>query len=253
VPTEAQEQLRMASRQHDQLVEERKRLGAQGNAMLLSQGFGSWSNWWRPKAWAVLSSKLPPWLLERLEVSVDVLKVLDEKIAQAKAAFARSCKGPRPKGVGAVSQMQLQSEVLDWSLYSNRRKIACLAGMVPSEWSTGDKEWRGSITKVGVPALRRIIVEMVWRIIFFQPQYKPVQKSRHCYRSTTDSGSVAAPNWKGHRPGTQSDYGHRLRSLKCGALRRGADITRGSAPNPVFGGNSSISPFQNGQSCRRTP
>src|SRR6202790_1625609 len=49
VPTEAQEQLRMASRQHDQLVEERKRLGAKGNAMLLSQGFGSWSNWWRPK------------------------------------------------------------------------------------------------------------------------------------------------------------------------------------------------------------
>jgi transposase len=49
VPTEAQEQLRLASRQHDQLVEERKRLGAKGNAMLLSQGFGSWSNWWRPK------------------------------------------------------------------------------------------------------------------------------------------------------------------------------------------------------------
>jgi len=44
VPSEEQEQLRLASRQHDQLVEERKRLGAQGNAMLLSQGFGSWSN-----------------------------------------------------------------------------------------------------------------------------------------------------------------------------------------------------------------
>jgi transposase len=72
--------------------------------------------------------------------------------------------------------MQLQSEVLDWSLYTNRRKIACLAGMVPSEWSTGDKESRGSITKVGVPALRRIIVEMVWRMVLFQPQYKPVQK-----------------------------------------------------------------------------
>jgi hypothetical protein len=28
----------LASRQHDQLVEERKRLGAKGNAMLLSQG-----------------------------------------------------------------------------------------------------------------------------------------------------------------------------------------------------------------------
>jgi transposase len=177
VPTEAQEQLRLASRQHDQLVEERKRLGAKGNAMLLSQGFGSWNNWWRPKAWAQLSSLVPPWLLERLKVWVDVLKMLDEKICQAKAAFARTCKGsPRPKGVGALSQMQLQSEVLDWSLYTNRRKVACLAGMVPSEWSTGDKERRGSITKVGVPALRRIIVEMVWRMILFQPQYKPVQK-----------------------------------------------------------------------------
>ena len=31
----------MTSRQHDQLVEERKRLGAKGNLMLLSQGFGA--------------------------------------------------------------------------------------------------------------------------------------------------------------------------------------------------------------------
>jgi transposase len=176
VPSEAQEQQRLASRQHDQLVEERKRLGAKGNAMLLSQGLGSWSNWWRPKAWSQWSRVAPQWLLERLQIWVDVLKILDEKISQAKAALARACSGPRPKGVGALSQMQLQSEVLDWSLYSNRRKIACLAGMVPSEWSTGDKATRGSITKVGVPALRRIIVEMVWRRVLFEPQYQPVQK-----------------------------------------------------------------------------
>jgi transposase len=74
VPTEAQEQLRAASRQYDQLVEERKRLGAKGNGLLLSQGFGSWSNWWRPKAWAQLSCIAPQWLLERLKIWVDVLK-----------------------------------------------------------------------------------------------------------------------------------------------------------------------------------
>jgi hypothetical protein len=113
VPTEAQEQLRLASREHDQMVEERKRLGAKGNALLLSQGFGSWSNWWRPKAWAQLSSLVPEWLLERLKIWVDVLKMLDEKICLAKVALARACSGPRPKGVGALSQIQLQSEVLD--------------------------------------------------------------------------------------------------------------------------------------------
>ena len=59
---------------------------------------------------------------------VDVLKMLDEKIGQAKVSLARGCTGPRPKGVGALSQLQLRSEVLDWQLDSNRRKIACLAG-----------------------------------------------------------------------------------------------------------------------------
>jgi transposase len=178
VPTEAQEQLRLASRQHDQLVEERKRLGAKGNAMLLSQGFGSWSNWWRPKAWAKLSSIVPQWLLERLKIWVDVLKILDEKICQAKVALAQACSGPRPKGVGALSQMQLQSEVLDWSLYTNRRKIACLAGMVPSEWSTGDEQRRGSITKVGVPAIRRIIVEWSGGLSCFSPSIKRSKNGR---------------------------------------------------------------------------
>jgi hypothetical protein len=31
----------LGPREHDQMVEERKRLGAKGNALLLSQGFGS--------------------------------------------------------------------------------------------------------------------------------------------------------------------------------------------------------------------
>ena len=37
-----------------------KRLGAQGNALLLSQGFGSWKNWWRPQAFKALHPTKPP-------------------------------------------------------------------------------------------------------------------------------------------------------------------------------------------------
>ncbi len=84
------------------------------------------------------------------------VKMLDEKIGQAKVSLARGCTGPRPKGVEALGQMQLRSEVLDWHSCSNRRKIACLSrDGARSEWSTGQKERRGSITKVGVPAIRR--------------------------------------------------------------------------------------------------
>ena len=184
VPSEEQERARLVSRQHDQLVEERKRLGAQGNALLLSQGFGSWQNWWRPKAFHSLQRVVPAWLLEMLRTWVDLLKVLDEKIQKAKAAQAKGWSGLRPKGAGANSLVQLQSHVLDWNLYPNRRKIACLAGMVPSEWSTGKSQRLGSITKVGVPAIRRIITEMVWRIILFQPHYRPVQKWQEVLRGT---------------------------------------------------------------------
>jgi len=165
-------------------VEERKRLGAKGNALLLSRGFGSWENWWRPKAFSRLSQLVPGWLLELLETWVDLLRKLDEKIRRAKVALAQRCSGLRPKGVGAPSLVQLQSEVLDWGRYRNRRKIGCLAGMVPSEWSTGDTQRRGSITKVGVGAIRRIITEMVWRIILFQPQYKAVQKWQEVLRGS---------------------------------------------------------------------
>jgi transposase len=184
VPTEEQERARLVSRQHDQLVQERKRLGAKGNALLLSQGFGSWKNWWRPKTFSCLSQLVPAWLKELLQSWVDLLRNLDQKIREAKATLAKRCKGPRPKGAGAASLVQLGAEVLDWSRYTNPRKIGCLAGMVPSEWSTGDSQRLGSITKVGVPAIRRIITEMVWRIILFQPQYQPVQKWQQVLRGT---------------------------------------------------------------------
>ena len=176
VPTEEQERARLESRQHDQLVKERKRLGAQGNALLLSQGFGSWKNWWRPKTFSRLSQLVPQWVQQMLLTWADILRNLDQKIRAAKAALAKRCQGARPKGAGAVSLVQLEAEILDWKRYSNPRKIGCLAGMVPSEWSTGKSQWLGAITKVGVPAIRRIITEMVWRIILFQAQYHAVKK-----------------------------------------------------------------------------
>ena len=50
--------------------------------------------------------------------------------------------------------------------------------MIPSEWSTGQGQRLGSITKVGVSAIRRIIVEAVWRMKAFQPHYEPFKKWR---------------------------------------------------------------------------
>jgi transposase len=140
-----------------------------------------------------LSQLVSPWILALLKSWVDLLRALDEKIQQAKVALAQRYQGPRPKGLGAASLVQLSAEVLDWQRYSRGRKIGCLAGMVPSEWSTGDSHRLGAITKVDVPAFRRIITEAVWRIILFQPQYKPVQKWQEVLSGTNRALKTLVP------------------------------------------------------------
>jgi transposase len=50
--------------------------------------------------------------------------------------------------------------------------------MIPSEWSSGEAQRLGSITKVRLGPIRRIMVEAVWRMKGFQPHYEPFQKWR---------------------------------------------------------------------------
>src|SRR6266567_1936366 len=69
VPTPEQERLRAQSRQHDQLVATRKRLAAQGRALVLSQGYGMMKGaWWRSIAYGKWAPLLPEWIGAELEV-----------------------------------------------------------------------------------------------------------------------------------------------------------------------------------------
>ena len=113
IPSVEEERRRLRSRQHDQLVQERKRLAARGNSLLLAAGYGSVKHWWRPKSWERLSSVLESELRQMLELWVGLLRLLDEKIALAKAALMRKQTEPRPKGLGALSMEQLESELLE--------------------------------------------------------------------------------------------------------------------------------------------
>ena len=45
---------------------------------------------------------------------------------------------------------------------------------MPREYSTGANQRLGSITKVGSPRIRTLIIEMVWRLLLFQPNYAPI-------------------------------------------------------------------------------
>jgi transposase len=175
VPTEPEEQARAHSRQHDQLLRQRKAIAAQGRSLVLSQGFGMMSGpWWRPKAWANWSQLLPAWLKEQLEVLRPNLELLDHQIAQRKKELIFSNQEALPKGFGAQTMVQLDREIGDWNRFSNRRKVGCFFGFVPREHSTGIGQRLGSITKVGSPRLRSWLIELAWRLPRFQPNYPPI-------------------------------------------------------------------------------
>ena len=175
VPTEQEEQNRAHSRQHDQLLRQRKALAAEGRSLVLSQGFGMMTGaWWRPRAWAQHNRLLPAWIKEQLEVLRPHLKLLDHQIAQRKKELILSNQEALPKGFGAQTMVQLDREIGDWKRFSNRRKVGCFFGFVPREHSTGSGQRLGSITKVGSSRLRSWLIELVWRLARFQPHYPPL-------------------------------------------------------------------------------
>jgi transposase len=178
VPTPEQEQERARSRQHDQLVRSRKAVGAQGRSLLLSQGYATKGSWWRPGAFSQLRAVIPEWIGQELALWQNNLLLLDQQVSALKTELAQSQQGPRPRGAGALSLTQLDREVFDYHRFANPRSVGCFGGLCPSEHSTGDrsKQRLGSITKVGVPRIRVLLVEMAWRLVRFQPEYKPIQK-----------------------------------------------------------------------------
>ena len=180
VPSEDEEDRRMLTRQREQLMEHRKRLERQGGSYLLYKGYyDSPNSWWRPRVWKKLQRWIDSATLQRLQtlrvILLEVetqLKELDEQIeAQVQDQVL-------PTGVGALSWVTLSNEVVCWQRFNNRREVSSLTGLCPSEYSTGDASDRrqGSINKHGNPRMRRILVQMAWRMFRYQPDYRLVRK-----------------------------------------------------------------------------
>jgi|ERR1700757_591911 transposase len=178
VPSPEQESLRAQSRQYGQLLRTRKALAAQGCGLMLSQGFAIKGQWWRPEAFGQIQAVVPAWISAELEQWRTNLLCLDQQLVALKLKLAQSCPSPRPKGFGALSLSQLDREIFDYGRFSNRRQVGCFGGLCPTEHSSGDPgvQRLGSITKVGSARIRSILVEMVWRLVKFQPDYPPIVK-----------------------------------------------------------------------------
>ena len=175
VPTPEQEQARGLSRHRQQLQKDRQTHEAQGRSFLLYHGRRVRGRWWRPAAWEDLQQQLPPWQRRILENLRALILLAEEQLAQVESEVVGASTSPA-KGFGALTSQLLRCEVLDWHRFQNRRQVASLTGMCPSVHASGGHCRQGAITKHGNPRIRRLLVELAWRVIHFQPDYPPVKK-----------------------------------------------------------------------------
>ena len=176
VPSEKEEQLRAIHRQREQLVKARKMLEAQGRSLMVNHGIEPMSQWWKRRTFAALT--VPVWMKELLGNSQPILLALQEKIRALTLELQNAADPAQPRGLGRLSSVVIDREIANWHRFNNRRQIGSYTGLCPGEHSSGVTRLQTCVTKHGNPRLRAALVETAWRLVRFQPNYKPVLKWR---------------------------------------------------------------------------
>ena len=172
VPTRQQERDRSFSRQREFLEKERKRLQNFGTSTGRFYGVAIAASWW--KEFEQLRESLDAFLVQLLEPVARVLQEIYRQLREATAREERTAARMLPTGLGALSASILDREIGDYGRFKNRREVASYTGLCPGEHSSGSKRRQGSVTKAGNPRIRHILLEAVWRMFYFQPNYRPI-------------------------------------------------------------------------------
>ena len=100
----------------------------------------------------------------------------DERVARLTTALAGSIEGWRfepvvkalqaLRGIDVLSAIGLMAEIGDIGRFAHPRQLMGYLGLVPSEYSSGDRVARGSITKTGNSHARRLLTEAAWNYRF---------------------------------------------------------------------------------------
>lgn len=177
IPTPEEEARRAQGRFRDQLRKEVRRLQARGRSLLLLQEIAVRGCWWRGATWKLICGQAPQWVQQHLEIWKELIERTEAHAEAVEAALRQAASGKSLfHGEGALTSEMLERELLDPHRFRNPRQVGNYFGLCPSESTTSDKRQLGSITKRGNPRLRRLLIELSWRVVRYQPQYRGLQK-----------------------------------------------------------------------------
>lgn len=175
VPTLEQEQLRAQSRQRKQFQEKRLAIAAQGRSLLLAQGWRESNQWWKPRRWFELVTKLPAWMVEMLESYREIIVHIQKVADTVQRKIEKAAPKDRPRGLGALGFEEIRREVADFHRFKKQKGPGSYAGLTGGVSATDDDVKDLAITKAGNRRLRTMLLEAAWRWVFYQPECKLVQ------------------------------------------------------------------------------
>ena len=141
---------------------------------------GRWSGQVLRELQALPCSAAVRFKLDRL---IDALQFHFESAAVVQKEIRRSCQNdPELRqsisylaslpGIGSITATHALARLGDWRQIRNVRQIAGFLGLVSSEHSTGDKENRGQITRIGDSRLRNKLIQCAWVAIEKDPELR---------------------------------------------------------------------------------
>jgi transposase len=115
---------------------------------------------------------LPPGLGEQVAPLLEVLEVLNRKIADADRIVVKQADSDvRTRrlqtfpGVGPVTAAAFVATLDTTDRFEKAGQVRAFLGLVPREYSSGESTHRGRITKAGNARLRSLLVEAAWSVL----------------------------------------------------------------------------------------
>ena len=175
VPSPEEEARRSEGRLRDQLKRSRHQWEARGRSLLLFNGHHVQGRWWGPRVWPALKEGLSAFLVTELEVMRKILLELDAQEQARRKSLEAEAPKDLPKAVGALTWVLLAREICNWQRFKNRREVSSYTGLCPGIRQSGGRRQDGCINRYGNPRIRALLIELVWRLVRWQPDYPPVR------------------------------------------------------------------------------
>ncbi len=180
IPTVAERERRELGRQRNFWVREVRRLENHGRALRLEFEHETLPGGWAgPRKWKALATECSAFVRQQLEPVVAQIRAakatIDQLTAQVEATVQATAV---PTGLGALTVALVEGEVCDWTRFPGRKAIGSYTGCCPSEHSSGGVQRFGHIDRHGNAHVRTLLVEAVWRLLRWQPNWHARVKYR---------------------------------------------------------------------------